>query len=51
MGSLNGTQVGGVRLEPKEQKILTPGDEIAIWRYHFRFLDVEGLFHDLLLQL
>ena len=51
MGSLNGTQVGGSRLEPKEQRPLKPGDDIAFWRYLFRFQDCDGLFQSLLGQL
>jgi len=40
VGSLNGTIVNGVALEPKKRRPLRPGDYLSIWRYVFEFTDL-----------
>lgn len=39
MGSMNGTEVNGRRLQPKESVLLKSGDHLVFWRCAFEYLE------------
>ncbi len=41
MGSMNGTEVNGRRLQPKESVLLKSGDRLAFWRCTFEYMELD----------